>query len=80
MKKIAALLLIFGTFATIAGLLPFIFPYPNCQNCEHSGPSNVWELLLMISYEGKGWFLMIGIALLLLSLFRLLKRKLSIDS
>jgi hypothetical protein len=74
MKKISVLLLILGAIGTIIGILPFIFAYPYSDG-PNSGPSNVWELILMISYEGKGWYLILGIALLLLSMFSLFKQR-----
>ncbi|MGE7839580.1 hypothetical protein ACQKNX_02195 [Lysinibacillus sp. NPDC093712] len=63
MKKISMLLFISGLFVTFLGLFPFIFAYP-FSDSPNSGPSNLWELILMISYEGKGWYLILGIVLL----------------
>jgi hypothetical protein len=74
MKKISVLLLILGAIVTIIGILPFTFAFPYSDG-PNSGPSNVWELILMISCEGKGWYLILGIALLLLSMFSLFKQR-----
>ncbi|MBD8038815.1 hypothetical protein H9635_18890 [Solibacillus sp. A46] len=74
MKIFATISLLFGIIFTFIGVLPFIFSYP-FSNGPHSGPSNAWELILMISYDGKGWYLIIGIALLLVPNFLVFKRK-----
>lgn len=68
MKVLSIISLILGTIVTIIGVLPFIFKYP-FSNSPNSGPSNLWELILMISYEGKEWYLIGGITLLLISFF-----------
>ena len=67
MRIIATLLLVLGIIVTFIGILPFIFTYPYCNGCANSGPSNFWELILMLSYGGKVWYLLIGITLLLFS-------------
>lgn len=72
MKKISMILPISGLIITVFGLLPFIFAFP-FSNSSDSGPSNLWQLILMISYEGKGWYLILGIALLSISLIKLKK-------
>lgn len=72
MKKISMVFLIFGLIITLFGLLPFIFAFP-FSNSHDSGPSNLWQLTLMISYEGKGLYLILGIALLSISLIKLKK-------
>ncbi|MDQ0888805.1 hypothetical protein QFZ81_003893 [Paenibacillus sp. V4I9] len=59
---IGAVLIVFGAFPSI-----FAYPYSDGPN---SGPTNTWELTLMIAYEGWMWFLIIG---LVLSVFSLLK-------
>ncbi|MDV6378601.1 hypothetical protein ORD22_10265 [Sporosarcina sp. GW1-11] len=66
MKIIAVLSLFFGVILTIVGMLPFIFPHPVCDGCQNSGPENFWELILMLSYDGKRWYLIGGLAFLLL--------------
>jgi hypothetical protein len=66
-KIIATILLVLGIIATFIGILPFIFAYPYCNGCANSGPSSFWELILMLSYDGKVWYLLIGITLLLFS-------------
>ncbi|MDQ0201982.1 hypothetical protein [Neobacillus ginsengisoli] len=71
MKQISLFLLIVGIILTIFGLIPFIFGYPY-SNSSNSGPTNFWELIVMISYEIKGWILLAGI---LISLFSLLLHK-----
>lgn len=75
MKKISILLLFLGTIVTFIGVLPFIFAYPYCNGCVNSGPSNFWELTLMLSYQGQGWYMTIGIVILLLATLPLFKRK-----
>lgn len=67
MKKLSMLLLISGLLVTFLGLRPFVFAFP-FSDSPYSGPSNLWQLILMISYEGKGWYLILGIALLSTSL------------
>ena len=70
MKKgiVILMLLIIGALFTVLGMLPLIYSYPYSDG-PNSGPSNNWELILMISYEGWGWYLSIGIILFLLSMF-----------
>ncbi|MCR2820477.1 hypothetical protein [Lederbergia panacisoli] len=74
MKKLSIPLLVLGAFITIIGVLPYIFSYPYSDG-PNSGPSNNWELILIISYEKQFWCLLIGIALLLFSFFPLLKQQ-----
>jgi hypothetical protein len=57
-------MLIIGIISTIVGILPFYFAYP-LHYVPISGPSNGWELILMLSYEGQKWYLLVGIVLLL---------------
>lgn len=66
MKKFSILLLISGLFVTFIGLFPFIFTFP-LSDGPNSGPSNLWQLILIISFEGKEWYLFFGIVLLSLS-------------
>lgn len=61
--------LIIGLALIVFGAIPSIYAYPY-SNVPNSGPSNTWELTLMIAYEGWIWFLIIG---LVLSVFSLLK-------
>ncbi|WP_232697426.1 LPXTG cell wall anchor domain-containing protein [Brevibacillus daliensis] len=75
MKKTSMLSLFLGIIVTFIGILPFIFAYPYCNGCANSGPSNFWELTLMLSYEGQGWYMITGIVLLLLAMLSLFKRK-----
>lgn len=75
MKKFSVILLLFGTIVTFMGILPFIFAYPYCDGCVNSGPSTWRELVLMISYEGKGLYLAVGVALLLLSIPLLIQQR-----
>jgi len=70
MKKQSVLLILFGVIIILFGTLSFIFAYPYNESAN-SGPSNVWELLLIISYEGKGWYLCTGFLVLTLSFFKL---------
>lgn len=71
---ISLLLLILGAIGAIIGILPFIFDYPYSDG-PNSGPSNMWQLILMVSYEGNGWYLILGLTLVLLSMFTLFKPK-----
>lgn len=68
----SGLLMVLVLILMFLGILPFIFTYPFSEG-PNSGPSNLWELILMISYEGKEWYLMTGFALLILFAFSLLK-------
>jgi hypothetical protein len=70
MKLSSVLSMILGIILTFLGILPFIFKYPFSDG-PNSGPANIWELILMISYGGKGWYFIIGIGSLLLTLFLL---------
>lgn len=74
MKRISVFLLILGVILTFIGILPFIYAYPYSDG-PNSGPLNVWELIIMISYDGWGWYLVIGIILFILSIFLFLKQK-----
>ena len=78
MKLLSSISLTFGTVVAIIGILPYLFNYPY-SNSPDSGPSNLWELILMISYDGKGSYLIVGIALLFLS-FSLLFRQRKLQS
>ncbi|GLI08495.1 hypothetical protein YDYSG_45260 [Paenibacillus tyrfis] len=75
MKKLSVVLLLFGTIVMFIGILPFIFTYPYCHGCVNSGPSTWRELVLVLSYEGKGRYLAVGIALLLLSIPLLIQQR-----
>lgn len=78
MKVFSVILPILGVILSVFGILPFIFNYPHSDSPD-SGPSNLWELILMISYDGKGWYLFVGIALLVLSFFLIFRlRKLQV--
>lgn len=69
------ILLIAGVTSTVIAILPFFFAYPYSDG-PNSGPSNLWELILMISYEGQKWYLLAGIAFLfVLCLFHFKQRK-----
>ena len=70
MKKgiVTLILLILGALFTVLGVLPLIYSYPYSDG-PNSGPSNDWELILMISYVAWDWYLIIGIILFLLSMF-----------
>lgn len=78
MKVFSVILPILGVILSVFGILTFIFNYPHSDSPD-SGPSNLWELILMISYDGKGWYLFVGIALLVLSFFLIFRlRKLQV--
>lgn len=74
MKIFSVLSMILGVILTFIGILPFVFKYPFSEG-PNSGPENIWELILMVSYEGKGWYLIIGIGLLLLTLSLFFKQR-----
>jgi hypothetical protein len=72
-KILSILLTVFGLFSTFFGLIPFFVQFPEARG-GNSGPANFRELLIYLAYEGKGWYLSIGIIMLLLGLFLLLKK------
>jgi hypothetical protein len=74
MKKIPILLLILGATSIVIGILPFVFAYPYSEG-PNSGPSNGWELILMLSYEEQLWYLLIGITLSFISVSPLFKQR-----
>lgn len=74
MRKILILFLVIAILISIFGILPFVFEFPFSEGAN-SGPSNFWELILMISYEGKGKYLVVGILLLILTIPAIIKRK-----
>lgn len=67
MKRVSLyFIFIFGMALLVIGVIPvFAYPYNDGPN---SGPSNTWEILLMISNEGWVWFNIIGLALSVFSL------------
>ncbi|MFS0821922.1 hypothetical protein [Bacillus sp. 1P02SD] len=74
MRRILILFLVIGLLISFFGILPFVFDYPFSEEAN-SGPKNYWELILMISYEGKGKYLVVGILLLLLTTPAIFKQK-----
>lgn len=76
MKILLILSLIFGVFLTLFGGLPFIITYPFSDG-PNAGPSNFWELVQMVAYEGQVWYLTIGIIILVLSVVFLSKLRTS---
>ena len=62
--------LIIGLALIVLGAIPSIFTYPY-SNGPNSGPSNIWELNLMIAYEGWICFLIFGLVLSVVSLLKL---------
>ena len=74
MKVLSAISPILGAIFTIVGILPFVFNYPYSDS-PNSGPSNLWELIIMISYDGKGWYLFVGIAFLVLYFFQIFRQR-----
>jgi hypothetical protein len=62
--------LIIGLALIVSAAIPSVFTYPYSDG-PNSGPSNPWELFLMISYEGWLWFLIIGLVLTVISLLKL---------
>lgn len=67
MKTIANLLMLSGGISTIFGLIPYLAQFPRSK--ENSGPANFWELIIYLAYDGKGWFLLFGIIVLLIGIF-----------
>ncbi|OUS70432.1 hypothetical protein B1748_28480 [Paenibacillus sp. MY03] len=53
--------LLLGIWLVLVAAMPLVFSYPYSSG-SNSGPRNTWELIVMISYDSWGWFLMIGIA------------------
>lgn len=74
MNRLAFVFVVIGLFVVCLGVLPFIFAYPYCVDCDYSGPGNFWQLILMVAYEGQIWYLAIGITLLSISGMFFLKR------
>ena len=74
MKKTSILTLVLGGSITLIGIVPFVFIYPY-SNGPNSGPTNGWELLLMISYDVKLLSLIVGMLLLLTSSYLLFRGK-----
>ncbi|MEH7385098.1 hypothetical protein V7147_06740, partial [Bacillus sp. JJ1521] len=66
--------LVIGILISFFGILPFVFDYPFGEGAN-SGPSNYWDLILMISYEGKGKYLIVGALLLVLTIPAIIKQK-----
>jgi hypothetical protein len=75
MRNISLFLFLIGIVLTVFGIIPFVFAFPY-SDIPYSGPSNFWELVVMISYDSKGWSLLIGIVISLFSLF--LRKQISI--
>jgi hypothetical protein len=73
-KGLSILLIVFGLFSTFFGLIPFFVQFPEAKG-GNSGPANFGELLIYLAYDGKGWYLSIGIIMLLLGLFLLTSRR-----
>lgn len=74
MRKIAAVIVIIGTILFLLGFVPYFIAYP-MNDSPNSGPANFSELMIMLTYEG--WFVQIGLVLLLVSglmLYKLRKK------
>ncbi|WP_026674766.1 LPXTG cell wall anchor domain-containing protein [Alkalihalobacterium bogoriense] len=74
MKIISVLLILFGVILTFLGVLPYIFNNPHSAG-PYSGPANYWELLLMIAYDSKPWYIIIGVCLLISMISSLLLKR-----
>ncbi|MFC4775277.1 hypothetical protein ACFO9Q_00580 [Paenibacillus sp. GCM10023252] len=61
-KAIVYFLSLLGVLFMAWGVLPVLADYPYSDG-PNSGPSNAWELIVMISYEDWGWLLCIGFCL-----------------
>lgn len=75
MELTIVILLIVGGGLTLIGVLPLIFNYPFNDLTPNSGPDNLWELILIISYEGKPLYLIVGVGILLILLLLIFKNK-----
>ncbi|KRE40930.1 hypothetical protein ASG81_16975 [Paenibacillus sp. Soil522] len=73
LKAISYFSLIIGTALIFYGALPSVFAYPYSDD-PNSGPSNIWELTLMISYKGWIWLLIIGLVLSVFSVLKLRRK------
>jgi len=60
--------IIMGLIFIVLGAIPAVFNYPYSDG-PYSGPSNLWEFILMIAYELWLFFLIVGFALCLLSIY-----------
>lgn len=67
-KILSIFLTVFGVFLSFIGLIPYVVQFPNSDPTA-SGPKNLWEVLIYFAYDGKGWYLFIGIIVLILGLF-----------
>lgn len=75
MRRLLILPICIGGILLVMGVLPFIFAYPFSNGGENSGPSNVLEFILMISYENQVSSLLIGVVITFLPLLLIRKRK-----
>lgn len=75
MKRLSVLSFTIGVIVTIIGVLSCIFTYPYNNTSPNSGPANEWELILIISHEGKKLYLIVGITLMLLSILSFFRQK-----
>lgn len=66
-KGISTILLSIGAVLMFIGFIPFVIEYPHSLAGGNSGPSNYWELIVMISYDS--WFLELGLIIMLMGLF-----------
>ncbi|WP_416295598.1 hypothetical protein ACM7Q1_02970 [Paenibacillus illinoisensis] len=63
MRKMALhSLLVLGAIFIITAAIPLFFNDPY-RDGPHSGPSNVWELVRMFTYDSWAWLLAIGLLL-----------------
>lgn len=69
-KCIPTMNLILGAALIVFGALPSVFPFPYSHGAN-SGPRNIQELSLMLSYDYWMWFLIVGIVVTLLSIIKL---------
>ncbi|MBE7680545.1 hypothetical protein [Paenibacillus sp. P13VS] len=71
MRKMALhSLLVLGAIFIIAAAISLFFNDPY-RDGPHSGPSNVWELVRMFTYDSWTWLLSIGLLLAAASVFGL---------
>jgi hypothetical protein len=74
-KPLSILLTFFGVFLSFIGLIPYVVHFPTSDPTA-SGPRNLWEVLIYFAYDGEGWYLPIGIIMLvmgLLVIYRIIK-------
>ncbi|WP_146216857.1 hypothetical protein [Paenibacillus cellulosilyticus] len=73
-KTLSLLALLVGIVLIGFGALPSMFPYP-FSDSPNSGPSNTWELVLMIAYDQWLFSLLIGFGLCVFAVYSIRQRR-----